>query len=493
MRLVVNFLRSFATKLVVLIAIFIAVPLIIYEQFLFADIEKRQLLLKSAQEQGRLMADAIRIEIERFDPRVPRRLTEALQRLGSGDFHTKLLFRPREATGSDNFFYIAAMPVVTAEYLEQERVELVSRGILARVRRSCDGAGPLSERYVNPAGREEILTSLTPLNTDRGCWVVITSHSTAAFLGSSIGRSYWETPEVQIAAAIYVLMAVFVVSLFADTLTGLRRFARLARDIRATDDAGRSFASLVKVPELRGVAAEFDRLVARLRASADQIRFAAEENAHAFKTPIAVIAQAIEPLKRAGGADDERHRRSIDMIEQSIERLDELVAAARRMDESAAELLDSPTRRVDLSVLVGRTAESYAATLPEGSPRVVQTLMSGLDVMAGEEMLETVVENLLDNAIGFAPQGTEITLSLSRDSNFAKLGVEDCGPGVDPADLPHIFERYFSKRPAGTEGKHSSHFGIGLGSSVGTSRRSADRFQPRIAPQADCELRYVFR
>ena len=215
MRLVLDVLRSFATKLVVLIAIFVAVPLIIYEQFRHADIEKRQLLLKSAQEQGRLMADAIREEIERFDPRTPRRLTEALQRLGSGEFQTKVLFRPREATGPDNFFYIAAMPVVTAEYLEQERSELLSRGILARVRRSCDGAGPLSERFVNPAGREEILTSLTPLNTDRGCWVVITSHSTAAFLGSSIGRSYWETPEVQIAAAIYVLMAVFVVSLFA--------------------------------------------------------------------------------------------------------------------------------------------------------------------------------------------------------------------------------------------------------------------------------------
>ena len=84
----------------------------------------------------------------------------------------------------------------------------------------------MSERYVNPAGREEVLTSLTPVNTDRGCWVVITSHSTAAYLGSSLGRSYWETPEVQTAAAIYVLMAVLVVSLFADAWTGLRRFAR---------------------------------------------------------------------------------------------------------------------------------------------------------------------------------------------------------------------------------------------------------------------------
>jgi two-component system sensor histidine kinase ChvG len=150
------------------------------------------------------------------------------------------------------------------------------------------------------------------------------------------------------------------------------------------------------------------------------------------------------------------------MIEQSVERLDELVAAAQRMDESAAELLDSPTRRVDLSALVGRTADSYAATLPENGLRVVKKLDSGLSVLAGEELLETVVENLLDNAIGFAPPSSEITLSLRRDSGVAKLIVEDRGPGVDSADLPYIFERYYSKRPAGTEGKHSSHFGIGL-------------------------------
>src|SRR5262245_31381940 len=130
MRFVLDVLRSFATKLVILIAIFVTVPIIMYAQFRDADTTKRQLLLKRAQEQGRLLADALRIDIERFDPRAPRRLTESLQRLASGEFQTKVLFRPREATGPDSFFYIAAMPVLTSDYLEQERSELLSRGIL---------------------------------------------------------------------------------------------------------------------------------------------------------------------------------------------------------------------------------------------------------------------------------------------------------------------------------------------------------------------------
>jgi two-component system sensor histidine kinase ChvG len=161
--------------------------------------------------------------------------------------------------------------------------------------------------------------------------------------------------------------------------------------------------------------------------------------------------------------DVERHRRSIEMIEQSIERLDELVAAARRMDESAAELLDSPTRQVDLSTLVARTADSYSGTLADGGPRIAKQLDSGLVVLAGEELLETVVENLLDNAIGFAPAESAVALTLRRDGGAARLVIEDEGPGVDPVDLPHIFERYYSKRPAvdGTN-NGSPHFGIGL-------------------------------
>ena len=67
-------------------------------------------------------------------------------------------------------------------------------------------------------------------------------------------------------------------------------------------------------PLSRGVAAEFDRLVDSLRASAEALRFTAQEIAHAFKTPLGIIAQSLEPLRHRIG-DDPRGRRALELID----------------------------------------------------------------------------------------------------------------------------------------------------------------------------------
>src|SRR5262249_56887626 len=81
--------------------------------------------------------------------------------------------------------------------------------------------------------------------------------------------------------------------------------------------------------ELAEVAAEFDRMVDALHHSAADIRRTAEDNAHAFKTPIAVIRQSIEPLRRVLPSDNPRAQRAIGVVEHSLDRLNGLVSSAR--------------------------------------------------------------------------------------------------------------------------------------------------------------------
>ena len=85
-------------------------------------------------------------------------------------------------------------------------------------------------------------------------------------LGSSLGRSYWRTPEVQLALAVYILMAALVLIILIGVGQSLRRFARLSHEIRTRPRHGASFAAQNRMPELAPVAAEFDRLVGTLRA-----------------------------------------------------------------------------------------------------------------------------------------------------------------------------------------------------------------------------------
>ncbi len=347
-------------KMALLVVVFVAVPVIVYNELRDADQQQQQLLVKSVRDRGRLVAESLRPLLERYQANAVTKLSQAIEPLATPDLNVKVLFRPEEASGKGTFYYVAAAPPVPTAYLESERVDLMASGIFGLVRDSCASFASPALRYTNPSGKEEVLTSVNPILTKAGCWVVITSSTADDILGSSLGQPYWKTPEVRVAAAIYLLMALFVMSLFADGVRSLRHFAQVARRIRTRGKIEGSFADKAVVPELAPVAREFDGLVAALDGSARMIRYAAEDNAHAFKTPIAVIAQSIESLRRSVRPDDPRGQRSLALVEQALERLDGLVGAARHMDEAAAELIDPPRDPVDLTGLVGRLAEDYA-------------------------------------------------------------------------------------------------------------------------------------
>ena len=455
--------RAFATRLTLLLVIFVAVPVIVYGQFHAADAEKQGLLLRSAEQQGRLVAETLKPHLMEFGPRTARALGRTLAQIATDDIKIKVLFRPRGASGESSFYYVASVPAVTTQYLEAERNELMETGIFGKVPETCTRVDASASRFTNPEGQQELLVSFTPINTTAGCWVVITARATADYLGTGLARPYWSTPEVRLAGVIYLAMAVFVVWLFVDGWRSLRRFERLARSIRGRRDEADTFAALNRVPELDGVAGAFDRMVGALRGSAEMMRYIAEDNAHAFKTPIAVIAQSIEPLKRAVPVDDQRSVRAVQMIEQSVERLDTLVSAARRVDEAAAEIIDPPREPVDLAQIVRRIGEDYAEQLADRSVGISVTAPKSAVVLAGEEVLETVVENLLDNAASFSPPGTTIAMSLSEEGAMMTLLIEDQGPGVPAENLPRIFDRYYSDRPeAERVPGRATHFGVGL-------------------------------
>jgi two-component system sensor histidine kinase ChvG len=159
----------------------------------------------------------------------------------------------------------------------------------------------------------------------------------------------------------------------------------------------------------------------------------------------------------------------LDIIEESVDRLEQLVSSARRLDQATAEVLDAPRQRVDLSQLLERMLAAYTTTLSERGLRLESSLSARVAVRAGDDLMETVIENIVDNAIGFAPPGTAIEVELKRDRAAAVLAVRDRGPGVAAEDLERIFDRYVSLRgaqgdpgPSRVVPAEGAHMGIGL-------------------------------
>jgi two-component system, OmpR family, sensor histidine kinase ChvG len=464
---------SLTAKTAALAVIFVLVPVFIYLQFSSAHRDSQELLLNSVRDEGRVISKSLLPLLETADRSSLPELGHHLARFAGEVTTIKVLLAPADAgAGSDGFYYVASWPAVAPSNLEAERETLARQGVLDRLARNCRGELPFSTIYQRPTGGAEIITAVTPLSTSTGCWAVISSFSADAYPSAHLGQPYWATPPVIVAALIYLVMAVITFATLLSVHRGLGRFAERARRIREQGPDAASFTGRNDLPELAEVAAEFDRMVDALHRSAADLRRTAEDNAHAFKTPIAVIRQSIEPLRRVLPSDNQRAQRAIGVVEHSLDRLDGLVSSARSLDEATADLIANPRVPVDLGGVVGRLIQIQSTILASRDVTIILAshdltitadLLPGLFVLGTEEMIETVVENLIDNAVSFSPRGSEILVHLTRDGAFAHLAVCDQGPGVPAGQLDRIFDRYYSERRAETASESpSSYFGIGL-------------------------------
>jgi len=303
---------------------------------------------------------------------------------------------------------------------------------------------------------------MTPVHVNGNCWIVITTENAASLARTPIGLPFWRAPTIMVAGTIYLVATALVLWLLFHLWRNVRRFRGAARHIRLRDSRPVSFGQTNSIPELTGVAEDFDSLVEALVGSQRRMKEAAEENSHALKTPLAVIAQSMEPIKRALPAQDATAARSVQLIERSVAKLDDMVSAQRDLDQVSADLIYPMRHPLDLSRFLRDMLPAYEATLAWQGKRLAAMVEPDVMVFAGEDMMEPVVENLLENAASFTPDGGLVEVFLNREDGRAVLRVLDQGPGVRPRQLPHIFERNVSFRDGADAGFAGGHQGLGL-------------------------------
>ncbi|MBS0277881.1 MAG: HAMP domain-containing histidine kinase [Proteobacteria bacterium] len=450
--------HSFSFKLVLLALILLSVPLILYWQFVHAEREQQLLLSRAVDQTNRVTAVLLTPRFARFSVEPARNLQDAMAHAAGGHTHIKVLMRLAGAP-ADDFLYVASQPVFPKRYLERERTELVRSGIFKRLAPTCDGTTNLGQKFINPQGTQEMLTAMTPVHVNGNCWVVISSENAASLTSWPVGSSFWNTPVLRTAAVIYLLSVVLLVGLFIQMWRNVERFRMAARRIRM-QGAQVSFRRINTIPELTRVTEDFDSLVDALIASQKRTREAAEENSHALKTPLAVIAQSVEPLKRAVASGDAAAQRSIDLIERAVQRLDSMVNAYRDLENAAADLIFPPRSPTDLSALLRTSLPAYANILAAQGKRLAMAVDDSVVALASDELMEPVIENLLENAASFTPQNGTVEVHLEPDGADARLRVMDRGPGVAPELLPRIFDRATSFRAPDQEPQQ--HQGLGL-------------------------------
>ncbi|HEY2889784.1 MAG TPA: HAMP domain-containing sensor histidine kinase [Dongiaceae bacterium] len=456
--------RSLAGPLLFVALGFIAVPIAIYLTFQQADQDRQALLIRTVHAQGRIVANSVAPILSGGDRSTFDEAGADLAGFSIAKARVRLLFRPAKLTGITGFYLVASAPRIEADYLGETRQELIRQGVLDDLSLSCNVPHSPARRYREGPANVEYIASIAPVVTPAGCWAIVFSYPTAELLGADSAQPYWRRLELHRAALIYLGLAFVTLLVFVTIRRNVLEFGRRARRLRLGSDREENFfVEQNELAELHGVAEELDRMVATLSQSAESIRRRAEDNVDAFKTPIAVMRQSLEPFRRDFGSDEVRGRRALEVMSQAVERLDKLIDDARRADEAAAELLDPPRRPIDLSRLLRRVARGYSDAAERRSIVFVSSLPEGLVVLGSEGLIETAVEAVLDNAVSFCPPGGRVELHLHRRGSRAVIAIANNGPAI-PSQYSHqIFERGFSLRAPGAanyEGK--PHGGIGL-------------------------------
>ncbi|WP_433118091.1 sensor histidine kinase [Micromonospora sp. CA-246542] len=185
-----------------------------------------------------------------------------------------------------------------------------------------------------------------------------------------------------------------------------------------------------------------------------QRRFVADAS-HELRTPIAQVHTRAQILARRAGADRADYDRLIETTGRLGEIVDELLLSARL---AATPVDRHPSEPVNLTLL---TAQAVDCEADRAAEQGVQLHMSVPDtpvlVCGIASALRRMVGELLANALTHTPRGGRIDVALHTSRRSADLVVMDSGAGFDPADAPHLFDRFH--RGAGAADRR---FGLGL-------------------------------
>ncbi len=272
------------------------------------------------------------------------------------------------------------------------------------------------------------------------------------------------------------------------SMTIARPILRLAQAAHAMrEGSGREGSVPATVLRRRDEIAELGAALAdsaaALWARMDAIERFAADVAHEIKNPLSSIRSAIETLRRGDeeGArieDPARRRKLLAIIADDVVRLDRLISDISDASRVDAELSRTPTERVPVAPMLTALAEIAEATRGDTEPHTTLRLGQGeLAVQAVEGRLVQVLRNLMGNARSFSPPGGTIRIHARQTDSLVEIAVDDEGPGIPEAKLEHIFDRFYSERPAAEQfGKHS-----GLGLSI--SRQIVEALHGRISAE----------
>jgi signal transduction histidine kinase len=237
--------------------------------------------------------------------------------------------------------------------------------------------------------------------------------------------------------------------------------------------------SAVETRELAPLASALSAAMQRLEASFAQQRRFVSDAAHELKTAVAVVKSSLQLLGMRQRTTEE-YESGVEASLVDCERMEEIVARmltlARAEHVTTAEHTAGTADLADAAATIAQHFQSMAAV------RLVTLTLAAHEsvfVSLSSEECSLLCSNLLLNALQHSPPQSEVRVVLQPEADWVELRVEDQGDGIDPALLPHVFERFSRGDPS----RSRNTGGTGLGLAI--CKAIVDRAGGTIALQSE--------
>jgi dedicated sortase system histidine kinase len=208
--------------------------------------------------------------------------------------------------------------------------------------------------------------------------------------------------------------------------------------------------------EIGDLSRSFSGLLRRLREHTQYLRTLTSKLSHELRTPLAIVSTSLDNLEQE--QDRDAARVYLQRLRSGSQRLDSIVVAMSEATRIELAIGETDKERLDLNALLAACSSAYQDVYPER--RIVYRGLSGAGAVLGsKDLLAQLLDKLVDNAVGFSPQFSDIVIELRESNEQLCIAVSNKGPLLPAAMREQLFESLVSFREA-RDGE--PHLGLGL-------------------------------
>jgi two-component system sensor histidine kinase QseC len=220
---------------------------------------------------------------------------------------------------------------------------------------------------------------------------------------------------------------------------GLRPVTQLARDLEQREATTLHPLPAADLPlELQPLANSANALLRRLEASFTRERRFSADVAHELRTPIAALRIQVENLGFATSVPAE----AIAKLESGIERMSHLIDQILTLNRVAPDQYMGRFEPIALAAAVRRSIVEHSDSLEQRSLEI-ELLGSEVTVQGDAYALDSLIGNLIGNAIKYTPAGGRIRVQTAEERDGVVLDVIDSGAGIPPGQRERVFDRFY--------------------------------------------------